>query len=259
MSTDAPATGNAERPRDTERLARLMRGSLASLRAAAETLARFPEMPAEQRRRLHRVVAEESARLAKLVDRLERLAGGANRGERRRTTAGELLTRLRDALSRPGLEPAAAESEEATLGLELDLDHEAIAAAFGGVAAALRKEFAVVRCRLGGEEIDRHLLLDWAWRPDPADAPRLQDWQGEALEQGQDAPSLRQTARDHGGEAWFDLDRHPEPEGRRAHFRILLPLAGDEERVQRPNRSEDQTGLKTNRSEDQTGLKTEPS
>jgi hypothetical protein len=226
---DAPQSGDAGRLLDLEHLARLMRGSLASLRAAYETLERFPDMAAEQRRRLHGVVADESGRLAELVTRLERLARGARSGERRRTTAGELLDRLREAVARPGLEPAAADFSQATLALELDLDHDAMAAAFGGVAAALRKDFAVVRCRLGGEEVDRHLLLDWAWRPDPADAPRLQDWQGDALEHGRDAPSLRRTARDHGGEAWFDLDRRPEAEGRRAHVRVLLPLAGVEE------------------------------
>ncbi|MCB1053999.1 MAG: hypothetical protein KDD11_00625, partial [Acidobacteria bacterium] len=59
------------------------------------------------------------------------------------------------------------------------------------------------------------------------DAARLQDWQGQALEDEESGPSLRTAARDHGGEAWFDLDRSPGADGRRAHVRVLLPLAVD--------------------------------
>lgn len=206
-------------------LARHMRGSLASLRAAAEALERFPGMDSDQRQRLHTIVADESARLGELVGRLEALERRTGQGDRWRIDASALVDRIRDALAQPGLEVEwMADSEAGPPSLALELDHDTMALAFRGFAAALRKDFAVVHCWLRAEEVDQHLLVDCAWRADASEAARLQDWQGEALEIGRDAPALRPTARDHGGEAWFDLDRSPEPDSRRAHVRVLLPV-----------------------------------
>ncbi|MCG8460941.1 MAG: hypothetical protein MI919_32045, partial [Holophagales bacterium] len=246
-----------------EDLARRMRGSLASLRAAAEALDRFPGMEMEQRQRLRAVVADESEHLAELVRRLEGLARGSGSGARMPVGVAELLGQLASAFAvsglevgtpgwgaesdeeeRPAGEPASAASStapsvpvysasgvEALAHRSLDLDVPTLLAATRGFAAALRRDFATVRCSLSAEEVDGYLLVDGSWQPDPADAQRLQDWQGDALEVGRNAPSLRATARAQGGEAWFDLDRETAsgseaavPE-RFAHLRILLPLA----------------------------------
>ncbi|MDY7094629.1 MAG: hypothetical protein SX243_16785 [Acidobacteriota bacterium] len=217
-----------EEPAQLEELARRMRGSLASLRAAGEALERFPGMEAEQRRRLHGVVADESSRLGELVDALEHLAAGTAHGDHRPTSAGDLLQLIQEAIAPAGMELRIQSSEgsfSAPGGAQLEIHRELLAAAFHGFATALRKDFAVVRCRLGTTEIDHHWLLDWSWLPDPLDTDRLQDWQGAALETGHEAPALRSVAREHGGEAWFDLDRSAGDAGRRAHVRVLLPLS----------------------------------
>lgn len=219
--TNGPRGDGDERRLDVEELARRMRGALGSLRAASEALERFPAMGVDDRRRLQGIVVDEASRLAALVDRLESLA--APHGDRRRVPARELLAEIRDAIAQRGLEVESAEAEKSALAVELLVDRSALVAAYRGFAAALRKDFAVVDCRLRVERIEGHWMIDWAWQPDPSDLARLPDWQGEALESGS-APSLRGTARDHGGEAWFDLDREPRPEHRRAHVRVLLPL-----------------------------------
>lgn len=209
--------------RAIDRLARRMRGSLASLRAASEALERFPGMEAEQRRRMHAVVCEEADRLAGLIDALEKRATGANRQGREPVSAAELLTQVASAIAQPGLQVAEADAG-AVGGEELTIDLEIVSTAFRALAAALRKDFAVTRCHLGAAEADGHLLIDWAWHADPTDSSRLQDWQGQALEIARNGPALRPTARRHGGEAWFALDRDSGPEGPQAHVRLLLPL-----------------------------------
>jgi signal transduction histidine kinase len=231
MSDDA---GRKRQPDQPERSAQLeeltqrMRGSLASLRAAGEALERFPGMEAEQRRRLHDVVADESSRLGELVDALERMATGTAHGDHRPTRADDLLQWIQDAIARSGI--AAEVDADGHLSSELEaarleIHRETLTAAFHAFATSLRKDFAVVRCRLGTTEIDHHWLLDWSWLPDPLETGRLQDWQGAALETGDEGPALRAVARDHGGEAWFDLDRNADNGGRRAHVRVLLPLS----------------------------------
>jgi hypothetical protein len=86
---------------------------------------------------------------------------------------------------------------------------------------------AVTRCSARARVVEGHLLVDLGWHPDPGDLPRVFEWQGAALDAdagtGGDG-GLREIARDHDGEAWFNLDR----DGSAAHVRILLPLAAAE-------------------------------
>lgn len=205
-----------------DRLARAMRGSLAGLRAAAETLERYPDMEPPQQAKLHGVVAEESDKLEGMIDALERQAAESSGNDRQRLVVADFLERVASELSKAGLDVTLDESPPPEGHLLAGPE------TFQGCrqfAAELRREFAVLRCTLRSEEVDGHLLLDWSWLPATADAQALQDWQGAALERGGDQASLRAVARDHGGEVWFDLDRSAGEQGRRAHVRVLLPLA----------------------------------
>lgn len=224
--TTAPETTAPPR-REIERLARAMRRSLASLRAAAEALERFPAMASTQRARLLAVVAEETGHLGGHIDRLERLAAAAARenGRRQRTAVPELVTALRRAAERLGLaceaEEAAAAAGSQPAAVEVGL--APLTAAAAGFLAALRREMAVSRCRLRTRTSGGHLLFDLVWSPELGDVARLCDWQGGALEPDGPEPGLRAVARDHDGEAWFNLDR----DGETAYVRVLLPLAGE--------------------------------
>jgi DNA polymerase-3 subunit epsilon len=218
---------------ELEEVARTMRGAIAGLRAAAETLESFPDLDGEPRARLTAVVAQESERLGELVRRLEALALTATLAAGRApgattTTVGELVAKLAAAAEQLGFERVAEPVVGAALaGAVLEVPGEEVVAAAATLLAELRREMAVSRLRLGVRRVDRHLLLDLGWNPDPADLPRLLEWPGAAL----DAPAagarggalrgLRPLARGHDGEAWFILDR----DGSAAHVKVLLPLA----------------------------------
>jgi len=220
--------------RELEELARTMRGALASLRAAAETLESLPELEGAPRARLIAVVGEESVRLGGLVHRLEEIARTGVDAGPSDAPAPATVAQLSAELARRARELGFEGVEEPTLGpelaaLELALSGEEIVAAAVALLAALRREMTVARLRLGVRRVDRHLLLDLGWSPEPADLQRLLEWPGAALDapaaedaRGGAGPGLRPLARDHDGEAWFIVER----DGSAAHVKVLLPLAG---------------------------------
>ncbi len=228
-----PEPGRPAPGPELEELARTMRGAIASLRAAAETLESFPGIEGAPRSRLIGVVAEESERLGGLVHRLEAIARAAVAAGAGGAPATATAAELAAALARRARELGFEGVEAPALGPELAaarlaLSGEAVVAAAAALLAALRREMAVTRLRLGLRLVDRHLLLDLGWSPDPADLPRLLDWPGTALDtpaadaHGGAGPGLRPLVRDHDGEAWFIVDR----DGSAAHVKVLLPLAG---------------------------------
>lgn len=225
-----PEPGGSAPGRALDEVARTMRGAIGSLRAAAETLEKYPAVEGAPRARLLGVIAEEAERLSGLVRSVEQIAqasgvgtGGAGTGGA--ATVGEVADRLARAAEALGFELVpgrAAGPELAAASLALP-GEEAIAAA-AAYLAELRREMAVTRLCLGVERTDRHLLLDLGWNPDAADLDRLLEWQGRALDPPPGEapqPGLRPLARDHDGEAWFILDR----DGGAAHVKVLLPLA----------------------------------
>jgi DNA polymerase-3 subunit epsilon len=227
--TEAPA---AAQRHELEDVARTMRGSLGSLRAAAETLERYPGMDAPRRARLLAAVSEESRRLSELVERLEKLAARARppAPATAELTLGELLAALERSGRQLGMtiETAQATSPEVPPATVFALPADTLSAAFVAFLGALRRDLAVAACRLAARPAGRLVLLDLDWTPDPGELPPLLDWQSWALDAGApDArppvPGLRSLAREHEGEVWFNLDR----DGGRAHVRVLLPLAAE--------------------------------
>lgn len=217
-------------PESFDDLTRALRGSLASLRAAAETLELFPRMDESQQQRLRGVISGEAERLGELVDRLERL-GDARRAtlqpapaEWRKTSAGEIAAAIAArAAARLGLRIDSGDSAEAPAEAAVEVEIEALLPALVGLLEALRDEFAVTAIQLRRKVVEQHAVFDLLWTADPASLDRLRAWQSETLEKGRGgAPGLRPVARRHGGEAWFNLDR----DATGAYLRLLLPLAG---------------------------------
>jgi DNA polymerase-3 subunit epsilon len=221
--------------RALEELARTMRGAVGSLRAAAETLENFPDLEGAPRQRLLAIVAQESERLGDLICRIEKVAQTLTAGASARNggalTVADLVERLSRRAAELGFELAAeAPLEPALARTNVALPGEEAIGAAADFLAGLRREMAVSRLQVTARSADRQLLVDLRWNPEPADLARLLDWQSEALDAPPAAPlggaplgahrGLRPLARDHDGEAWFNLDR----DGAVAHVKLLLPL-----------------------------------
>jgi len=207
----------AEDPLELRRLTRSLRGSVGSLRAAAEALASSPGPDEARRGRLLRVLVDESERLSDELEDLERLADSAPAAGVAAAPASDLIGRMVAAAISSGLrcEPAGSIPEVEVPAAALGLD-----AAARGYLEALRREIAVGACSVSTRLVDRHLLLDLAWAPEPAEVGHLVAWQGGALDGAGSAPGLREALRDLDGEAWFNLDR----DERHAHLRLLVPV-----------------------------------
>lgn len=217
---------------ELEEITRAMRGAIGSLRAAAETLERYPALADEPRSRLLAVVTEESARLAELVYRAEQLTRKANEGWSSASAAfgaDEALARIAAAGAELGCEVEIRHDTEREGEVDLVVAGDELVTAAARFLKALRREMAVTLLQLRARRVDRHLLFDIGWQPEAADLDRLLDWQADALDDVPEGRGLRPLAREHDGEAWFNLDR----DGGAAHVKVLLPLAAARETVAR--------------------------
>jgi hypothetical protein len=203
---------------------REMRSSLASLRAAAETLDGFPQVEPNLRASLLRVVLEESERLGERMHRLESTWRSEHAPAATRVRLADVLEDLRAGLAALGLrcalEAPAAELVDAELTLPVGVLRREVEAFF----AALRRGSRVGACSLRARREDHHVRLDLGWSPEPDDLGWLLSWQGEALgagPPGMPAGGLRAVARALDGAAWLTLDR----DGGSACVRLLLPRA----------------------------------
>ncbi|HEX4954017.1 MAG TPA: hypothetical protein VF017_11560 [Thermoanaerobaculia bacterium] len=214
MSPKAPA---APRP-DPELLLRQFRGTVASLRAAAETL----ELAAgagesEPSARLRAALVEDAERLSQLVDQLATLFPTPPRGRRGQRTLAEVIAEV---------------TREARRELELEIQLEgpviearlsgaaALTGALLGALARLRRDFAVSRLAARTRWHEELAVIDLAW---PADEPqlwRLREAHGTLLSGGLGGqPALRQVVQEAGGEVWLNIDRRAAT----ASLRLLLP------------------------------------
>lgn len=208
-----------ERQRAMRRLTEEIRGSLGSIRAAAETLLEFPDLADGDRRRFLEVVGEESDRLGRALDTAEadvRLSDGGDLDE---ISLGDLAAVIGDRLGRSGV-----------------ACHDTVAAGTGQVwlhadAHALAAVLAFVAGRLGGAELGgvdlelsgtpEHVRLDLRWTGAPPSPAALAGWLDEPLGQ-EGATSGRQVVERHAAEMWAGQ----EVPGR-AHLSLLLPRTGD--------------------------------
>ncbi len=204
---------------DPELLLRQFRGTVASLRAAAETL-ELAAGPAESEpaARLRVALVEDAARLSELVDQLATLFPSRTRGRRGLRTLAEVVADVTREARRE-------------LELEIHLDGTVIEARVAGASvleeallgalARLRRDFAVSRIEARTRLHEELAVLDLAW---PADEPqlwRLREAHGALLAGGLGGqPGLRQVVQEAGGEVWLNIDRRTAT----ASLRLLLPL-----------------------------------
>jgi DNA polymerase III subunit epsilon len=219
----------------------LVRAKVGNIRAAIETLEAYPGADAARTAQLRAVILDEAGALSRALEEADEALAAA--GDRRRrlegVAASELLVWLARRLSeRPGV---TIEVDAPAAAVRVAADQPALAEALGRVLERLGDDFGVRGATLRLRAEEGFATLDLVWSTAGTDVETVFAWQSGATAREDDpmGAALRQVARRHRGESWFNLDRGVE----RAYLRLLLPLAAagaslaaDEKRRARPKR-----------------------
>lgn len=203
-------------------LTRDLRGMVGNLRAAAETMVAFPDMPAADRGAFEAVVLEESARISATLDDLGAEIRGhmLGRWPMADIFSADLVRMMEPALAARGL--------KATLvGMPLWLHGDSLS-----LLAALETLLGLAHAATGATEFevepmlgDRRVYLDLGWAGAPIPAGELEGWLDLPCGEGAETQRLRDVLERHGSEPWSTADgpgrsrlRLPLPAPERAQF-----------------------------------------
>ena len=199
-----------------------VRAPMASLRAAAENLASFPEMNEARRLQFIEIVAAESRQVSAMInDALAEYADALK--------AGLALEDMRAA----DLVSVARRRIEAVLGLPcaqeqvpediwLKVDSFALVEALAYLAGRLREDYGLRSVGLRAAQSGRFAELDLVWSGAIVGSDALALWETEPMQIGtQQTPlTLKDVLARHGGEIWVQAHKTSHT----AWFRLLLPL-----------------------------------
>ncbi len=203
------------------------RASLASMRAAVETIATFPDMDREAQDRFIGIIGEEARQLSARLDQ----------------TVGEFADSLRndwplEDMRGADLIAAARRRIEARLGLPtkletvdesiwLNVDSYSLMQAITYIAGRLREEFGIREIRFGLEAAGQLAHLDLIWTGAPLGSETTMSWQTDSMEMGGEASplTLKQIVERHNAEIWYQIHKPSQ----REYFRIAIPWTRPEE------------------------------
>jgi DNA polymerase-3 subunit epsilon len=225
-------------------LSERLRASVASMRAAIETLEQFPMLTATQQSRLQRVIRDEVTALSNNLNDTLRAYDSDLRAQWRleEMHGSDLLWSIvRHLERRHGVTVQSDASDDA---LWLKVDSYTLLQGVSHLAAALAADFGIAALTLrlaayepapGGEalkaanrpsQIANHpafAALDIGWHA-PGDDEAWQRWKARAyvVDATDGVLTLAEVAERHGGEVWFQRNGGQAL----AYFRLLLPRAG---------------------------------
>jgi DNA polymerase-3 subunit epsilon len=207
-----------------ETMARRVRAPVANIRAAAESVARYPDMEAERRARFIEVIAAESQSLSQSIHDALRSYGDALKASL--TLEDMRVVDLLNAAERRirsllGLEVSLATVDE---GIWLRVDSFAFVQMLVYLASKLSEDYQVRSIRLSAQPAQGFAELDLAWQGAIVSHDALMLWESEPMRVGsQETPlTLLDVLERHGGEAWLHREG---PAGERTTcIRFLLPV-----------------------------------
>jgi DNA polymerase III subunit epsilon len=210
-----------QRLRLLQSLATGVRSPVANLRAAAENLAAFPDMPVDRRTQFVDIAVAEARVLSERLNTALREYADALKGSLTLEDmhAVDLLAavqrRIEEALQLP------ASLEDADTDLWLRVDSYAIVQAMVFLAARLSSDYDIRGFRLRAGSGGGFAELDLVWTGAIVGNDALALWEGEPMRIGaEETPlSLRDVLERHGGEAWLQVDKIRQI----SRIRFLLP------------------------------------
>jgi len=209
------------------------RGPLGNIRAAAETLSDFADMPAEQRERFLGVIRDEARGLSQ---HLETAAGAFSDDLRARWPLEEMrgAELVGAAVRRIGERcalPVKIESIDESVWLRID--SFGLLQALSFLTARLQDDYQVREVRLALSRAGRLVQLDLIWGGTLMNAETAMDWELASMNSAGEATplSVRDVVERCNGEIWFQRERV----AHRAYFRILLPAVDAPKETARSN------------------------
>lgn len=226
--------------REAQRLAVLQsiatqaRSPVANIRAAAENLARYPDMEVGRQRQFVQIIAGESHTLSRSIQNALQTYSDALKAS---LTLEDMraLDLLRVAQGRMrALVGVQVELDPVAETLWLSVDSFTFVQALCFLAARLKDDYGVDRVRLRARRVERFVELDLGWRGVIVGHDALALWENQPLRIGaQESPlTLRDVLERHGGELWLHRDGLAGEHD--ACFRFLLPAGEPVAAVARP-------------------------
>jgi DNA polymerase-3 subunit epsilon len=203
------------------------RASLASMRAAVETIASFPDMDKAAQERFIGIIGEEAQRLSARLDQTVGEFSDSLRTEwpLEDMRGSDLIAAARRRIdSRLGL-PTKLETVDESIWLHVD--SYSLMQAVTYLASRLKEEFGIREIRFGLEAAGPLAHLDLIWTGAPLGFETTMTWQTDPLEAGGEACplTLKQIIERHDAEIWYQIHKPSQ----REYFRIAIPVTQPEE------------------------------
>ncbi|MAG97683.1 MAG: histidine kinase [Rhodospirillaceae bacterium] len=184
-----------------------LRRPLANLRAAAESVADFPEMPTAQRAAFERVILEESNDMS---NRLEAAAGRFEALARRPWPLTEVRsTDLLEGVIARLTENGGPKATMIGAPQWLSADSHALMLALEFLVRRIQEIRACDAFDLEATAEGRHCFLDIHWQGEPLSGREIEDWMDQQPEFAPGGPTLGDTLKRNGAsEIWSEARRH---------------------------------------------------
>ena len=203
------------------------RASLASIRAAVETVDSFPEMEHASRQRFMDIIGDEARSLSQQLDRTVTEFADSMRTEwplEDMRGADLIAAACRRIEARLGLPTKLEEVDESVW---FKVDSFSLMQGLTYLVSRLRDEFGIREIRVGLEAAGPLAHLDLIWTGAPIGSETTMAWQTDPMELGgEPSPlTLKQIIERHNAEMWYQIHKA----SHREYFRIAMPVSRPEE------------------------------
>ncbi len=203
------------------------RASLASVRAAVETIASFPDMGKEAQNKFIGIIGEEAQRLSAKLDQTVGEFADSLRTEwpLEDMRGADLIAAARRRIESRLALPTKLESVDESIWLKVD--SYSLMQAVTYLAGRLREEFGIREIRFGLESAGQLAHLDLIWTGAPLGSETTMAWQTDSMEAGGEACplTLKEIIERHNAEIWYQIHKPSQ----REYFRIAIPVTRPEE------------------------------